>query len=136
MSPVLKRYCISVGVGLFLFVLVIVNHGLFEAESTKDQIRILADAFTIPGTVILMFGFLMMVSNTGVFSGLGYAMKNIARIVIPGVGLRKQGTYYDYLKDKREKREKNQVSFGFLFITGAAFLLIAVVLVVIYYNMK
>lgn len=134
MKVLLKRYLISVGIGLLLFALVIINHGFFSADSLKDKIRILADAFTIPGTVILMFGFLMMVSGTGVFNGLGYAMKNIARVFIPGAGLKNQGTYYDYVTKKKEERGKNPTKFGFLIITGIAFLLVAVILILIYYQ--
>lgn len=133
MSSVLKRYCISVGFGLLLFILVIVNHGLFSAETLKDKIRILSDACTIPGTVLLMLGFLCMIANKGTFMALGYAFKNIARIIIPGAGLREKGTYYDYVS---EQKEKKPMSFGFLTISGICFLAIAVVLIVVYYNIK
>lgn len=103
----------------------------FDDASVKERFLILADAFTIPGVILLCIGILVALSNKGIFLGFSYAIKYVYRMLVPGVS-KDHETYGDYVEQQREKGKAS--GFGFLFFTGLAFLLIAVVFIVLFYR--
>ena len=104
----------------------------FALASQLEKYRILCDAFTIPGLLLILTGFLVWVSNQGALDGISYAVRGLFRVFIPGAGLRQNlETYYDYLKRKDEKRIKG---YGFLFLVGGISLAIALLFYFIFYS--
>ena len=102
----------------------------FAGAALVDQYRMLCDAFTVPGILLLMTSALVALSNMGALDGLGYAMGMAIRSLIPG-GRIKDETYGDYVARKREKRIKG---YGFLAISGAVTMAIAVVFWMLFYT--
>lgn len=100
----------------------------FSALDTVERFVLLSDAFTIPGGILLMSGALVALSNNGALDGVGYAMRLMVRMLIPGMG-RKQERYGDYVERKKDKKLSG---YGFLFISGGFFLLIGIVFMVLY----
>ncbi len=100
----------------------------FSALELTERFVLLSDAFTIPGGILLMSGALVALSNNGALDGVGYAMRLMVRMLIPGMG-RKQERYGDYVERKKEKKLSG---YGFLFISGGFFLLIGIVFMVLY----
>lgn len=103
----------------------------FASQSTMEQYRILCDAFTIPGLTALMFALLLSVSNEGALDGLGYVASIAVKSLTPG-GRKKIEKYYDYVQRKREKK---LTGYGFLYIVGAICMAVAVVFMVLFYQL-
>lgn len=124
---ILLRYLITTVIGGLLALLVLYLHGYFEATATVERYRILADAFTIPGTILVMVAALIWISSEGMFDGLTYAFGRIGSRLIPFYkGSLKHETYYDYKQSKGNDRPHG---YGFLFFVGVAFLAVAVVFI-------
>ncbi len=129
----LLKYGITVAVAAGIAALIMYSNGLFEASDTLTRYKLLADAFTIPGVILLCIGALVWVSTDGMFDGFTYAAKRLSSL-IPFYGKNyKHERYYDYVMRKRGKRISG---YGFIPIVGAVFVAIAVVFIVLYYVNK
>ena len=126
------KYGLTTAVGALLAWAVLDLHGFAAAADTASRLRILADAFTIPGTVITLFGVLVILSNEGAFEGVSYVIGYGLRMLIPGRALERPQSYADYVLDRREKGKLT--GFGFLFVVGGVFLLLAIVFTVLFFK--
>lgn len=127
----LLKYGITAAVGGCMAWSVLDLHGFQTAQTLADKYRILADAFTIPGVVILLTGVLVLIANEGMFEGISYAVSYAVKMLIPGVG-RDQERYADYVERKREKGPVKGI--GFLFVTGGVFMAAALLFVALFYS--
>ena len=127
----LTKYLVTVGVGALMAYFYVAMRD-FAGSSTMERYRMLCDAFTIPGIILLAVGALVALSNEGVFYGLTYALTYFVRTLFPFGGRREQEKYYDYVERKRENRT---TGYGFLFIVGAAFMAIALVFLILFYSL-
>lgn len=100
-----------------------------NVESSAERYRMLCDAFTIPGTVLILSAVLIALANAGSFTGIGYSMSSFFRHLIPGKGLvhEKYSEYY-------ERHQKKVTGYGFLVHVGGTFMGIAVVFYVLFYR--
>ena len=129
----LLKYGITTAVAAGIAVLIMYSSGLFEVTDDLTRFKLLADAFTVPGVILLCIGALVWVSTDGMFDGFTYAAKRLGSL-IPFYGKNyKHERYYDYVMRKRGKRISG---YGFILIVGAAFVAIAVVFTVLYYVNK
>ena len=96
-----------------------------------DQYRILCDAFTVPGLVLILVGVLIWIAGTGTLDGLTYVLNGLKRMLIPGAGLEKGERFGDYVERKRQKRASG---YGFLFVVGGVCMAIALVFMVLFYS--
>lgn len=126
----LLKYGITGAVGGLMVWLTLDLHGYSRALPSLQQYRLLCDAFTIPGVILIMVGFLVMIANAGNFTGLAYAAKHAVKMLLP-FGSKKQERYYDYYQRKQEQGRIK--SYGFLFITGLAFMAVAMVFFTLFY---
>ena len=92
--------------------------------------RVLCDAFTVPGLLMLMFALLMSVSNEGALDGVGYVAAYALKMLIPG-GALKVETYKEYLERRRANRVKNYIT---LYLTAAICMALAAVFLVLFYS--
>ncbi len=102
----------------------------FDAMTLKERYRTLCDAFTVPGTVLVMVGILLWLSNNGAVDGLGYVMSRLIHSLIPGGRLRSE-RYADYVE---RRREKPLHGFAFLFVTGGVCMAVALVFMALFYS--
>lgn len=102
----------------------------FAGEELVEQYRILCDAFTIPGVLLIMFGAMIWALNTGALDGITYAVTFAFRSLIPG-GRYRDEKFADYVERRREKRVKG---YGFLLISGGAAMAIAMVFYALFYT--
>lgn len=123
------KYAITSLIGGLMAWFTISNYGYAEAASSAEKYRILSDAFSIPGVIFIMVAFLVMVSNGGFFHGISYAMSYAVRTLIPGMMHKNMERYGDYVEKRKDKR----LSYGFLFVVGASFLLAAIVFLILFY---
>ena len=126
----LLKYSITfAAAGLFtLFIMWL--RGFDSAPSLQEQYRILADSFSIPGLLLVLFTALFWVSSEGAFDGLGYAFSRIGSMFIP---FHKKSlehkTYYDY---KMEKKDKRAHGYSFLFFVGLFYLAVSIVFIILF----
>lgn len=120
------------GSGAFTAVLAYAYIALRDFDGAKlvEKYRMLSDAFTVPGVVLLMLGCLIGAANMGALDGITYAVGFAFRSLIPG-GRHKDEKYFDYVERKREKRIKG---YGFLFIAGGVAMAIAIVFFILFYS--
>lgn len=126
----LIKYLVTIGVGALMAYFYVAMRD-FAGSSTMEKYRMLCDAFTIPGIILLAVGALVALSNEGVFYGLSYALTHFVKMLFP-FGGRNQERYYDYVERKRENRT---TGYGFLFIVGAVFMAIALVFLILFYRL-
>lgn len=127
----LLKYGITAAVGAGMALTVLDLHGFSAAASLTEKYRILADAFTIPGVIILLSGVLVLISNEGMFEGLSYVVSYAVKMLIPG-GNKDQERYADYVERKREKGPVRGI--GFLFVAGGVFMAAALVFIALFYS--
>ena len=104
----------------------------FAGVSLMEKYRMLCDAFTVPGLLFLMLGLLMSISKQGALDGVTYVVSHGLKMLIPGHH-DKQEKFIDYVQRKREKNKGK--SFGFLYLTGAIYMGIAIVFLILFYNL-
>jgi hypothetical protein len=103
----------------------------FENQSLMERYRILCDAFTMPGVLLVMFGFLLAISNDGFFIGLAYCADVTIKSLTPG-GRLKIKKYFDFVQ---ERKGKKVMGFGFLFVVGGVCLAAAIVFMILFYRL-
>lgn len=126
----LVHYALAILVGAALSVQHVSQQDFFS-QALVDQYRILCDAFTIPGILMVLFAGLLSLSGEGALDGVGYCLSQAAKILtFRGTNTEK---YADYLERRRGKRAKG---FGFLYVVGIAFLAVAVVFLVLFQSVR
>ena len=115
---------------LFTSFLIALSAKIFEQTKAKAVMKILCDSFFVPGVFVLCAGLLVIISGTGFFSGLKYIGRSVLGVFIPGIRL-KQKKYEGY-KDKPvdKKKVKGMIMF---FVSGASFIVVACVFLIMYY---
>lgn len=126
----LLKYGITALVGGLMAWLTLDLHGFSRTMPQLQQYRLLCDAFTIPGVILVMVGFLVMIANAGNFLGLGYAAKHAVKMLIP-FGNKKDERYYDYYQRKQQQGKVK--GYGFIFVTGLIFMAVAMVFFTLFY---
>ena len=128
----LIKYGITAAVGGLMVYLTLTLHGFAELPGQVDRYRVLADAFTIPGVVLMLVAALVAVANEGAFTGVSYSLTWMIRTLIPLAALKNgRESYRDYVERKRANRVKG---YSFLFFTGLAFFTVAIVFTVLFYR--
>lgn len=103
----------------------------FAGAELVEQYRMLADAFTLPGILLIMFGAMAWVASEGALDGIAYCLRMAFFALIPGKRLERDEKYGDYVERKRANRTKG---FGFLFIAGSVTMVVAIVFIALFYS--
>ena len=123
---------ISLAVGVGLVLLILNNYGYSAAETEAEKVRILCDAFTIPGVSLMLSAALVAVYNRGVFTGVTYGLRRMKDIFLPFLK-NEYVKYGDYKSKKEKKKVKNYM---FLFFTGLLFTIPAVYFMIRFYQIR
>ncbi len=95
-----------------------------------DQYRVLCDAFSIPGILLILFALLFTLNNLGALDTIAYLMSFLPRMIAPGA-FGEPEKLIDFVENRRQKRTKG---YGFLYIVGFMFLGIAIFYLVKFYS--
>ncbi len=125
------KYLVTIGISFAASLFIMWLRDIGAADTLATQYKILADAFTVPGVILVCFSGIMWVASDGFFDSLGYAFSRVGGMFIPFLRS-KHETYYDYKQRKGEKRDEKGNSFWYLFFVGIGFILVSVVFVVLY----
>ena len=101
-----------------------------EEMELVEQYRVLCDAFSIPGIMMVLFALLFTLNNLGALDTIAYLMSFLPRMIAPGA-FGEPEQLIDYVERRREKRTKG---YGFLYVVGFIFLGIAIYYLVKFYS--
>jgi hypothetical protein len=118
--------------GALLACLVLVVCDYDAITDKMIRYKVLADAFTVPGMIMVCVSALLWISKDGFFDGISYSLKRLAHSLVPFKRNQNDEKYYDYKIRMREKRISS--GFGFIFFTGLGFLAIATVFIALFYS--
>ena len=129
-KKILLQYAITTSIAGIITLAIAYTQGLWRTFDLAEKYKILADAFTIPGVLLIMITALVWVSSEGFFDGISYAIAQFSGMFIPSIGRKyKHLKYYDYKTDRQEKRSHG---YSFLFFVGLLFTAIAVVFMILF----
>lgn len=124
---------LSTTIALLVVSLVIcLSRDLFVRTEPSEIIKILCDAFSVPGIVYVCFGLLSICNQQGTFDGLGYTFKSWTRVMKNYKNdERNPKSYSEY---KESVKGKRKISWHFI-IVGFCFIAVGIVLSIIYAGM-
>ena len=128
---VLIKYLISLVVGALFVVMVLFIENYFSATETIERYKILSDAFTFAGVLLILFAALVFISSKGGFDGIGYSLSRLVKMLIPFAN-RSDETYAQYKERKRAKGITK--GYSCVFFSGLAYFAVSVVFLILYYN--
>ena len=123
-KALLRKLLIDFGVGAILVVLVFSIKGFFI------DTRVLADAFSSAGLLMILFSGLLYVSGEGAFLGIGYALGRAIKALIP-FSHKEHETYAQYRERKTGKKKTGDWC---LVVAGLVYLLVGVIFTIIVMN--
>ena len=132
LRSILLKYGITTAIGALMVWITLSNYGFSEMTSAADRYRLLCDAFTIPGVILMMIAILVWLSRQGALDGVGYAFTHAVKMLIPGQ--KKHEKYGDYVARKHAKDEEAKGKHWFIFFVGLAFFLVALVFFALFYS--
>lgn len=128
-KDLLLKYGLSALAGLILFSIhMILNYS--NDLPVLEKYHVLCDAFSIPGILLVCFGFLLFASSLGALDGVGYGIMIAFKMLIPGKNRKNPEKYGDYLDRKRNSRAKG---FWPVIYVGLIYLAIAILFLVKFY---
>ncbi len=127
MNNMLKQYSVTVAIGLAVVIVFAYGMGLFNFESPAECIRILSDAFAVPGIMMVAAAVLIWISSKGGYDAITFGFSYVKKMFTPKAKLNE--SYYDYKMSREPKRLKTK--FSVLWV-GLVFIGIAFILTVIY----
>ena len=104
------RYAVTVALAALTAAGHLWLHGWSRTLPAEERYRILCDAFTVPGLMLVLIAALVALSNEGSFDALGYAVRYTVRRLIPGAGLR-QVSWLEAQRGTRPSRPSGQWRF-------------------------
>lgn len=124
---------LSAAIALLVVSLVIcLSRDLFTKTEPSEIVKILSDAFSVPGIVYVCFGLLSICNQQGTFDGLGYTFKSWMRVTKNYKNdERNPKSYSEY---KESVKGKRKISWHFI-IVGLIFIAIGIVFSIVYEGM-
>ena len=108
--------------------LVLYLDNYWSLDSEQEKLRVLTDAFTIPGILLSLGCALIFISNQGGFNGLFYGLRRGKEILLPFLP-HEYVKYPEYVEKRKEKKVKG---YGFILHVGLVFLAVGIVLLVLF----
>lgn len=128
----LLNYVATSAVALVMVFIVCLAKSIFSYDESEMIMRILCDAFFVPGIVLFCFGLLTVFNSVGTFDGLAFSFKAMARVAKNYRNDESQPkTYYDY---KESVKGKRKVAWHLL-IVGGIVAAIGIILTIIHSHM-
>ena len=131
MKKLVTKYTIAIILGATLSTIALSLNGFFDTDVAIIQYKLLADAFSAPGMIMMLVPVLIWISGEGLFDGLTYALSSLGNM-LTFRGYKKQEKFYDYKMRKAEKRMNS--GYWFILFVGIGFMLISCVFLAIFYT--
>ena len=123
-------YIVTTVCFLCLTVLCLFNEDIQSQETALDVIKVISNAFFLPGVLFAGIGGISKIASTGEFDMLGYGFSTIGiHQIIPGLPKDKYESYIEY---KKSKDEKGRRWFPNMLYVGLSGIAVSIVFVIIY----
>jgi len=122
-----KRFLITLGVGLVCSVLLMLLLGAFSKETRYETYSALCDSFFVAGILTVGVGLLTLSANSGTFTLLGYSVSLWGKLLRKDLSAESR-SYYDYRKRKLAIKRP----YLHYVLSGCVLILIAAVFYVLY----
>lgn len=129
MKKKLLAYGISFLIGAAIALLVMGLRGIFTETEPREIMRLLSDAFFVPGVVLAGVGLLVFATNGGVFDMLVYSVILFFNLFRRNVQDRKYRDFYEYREAKKDRKRR---SLAFLLIVGLLYIALAALFLILY----
>ncbi len=125
----LRKYIISVVIGLFTTLGVLLLKNTFIQKDILQFYSDLTDAFFIPGVFFISFGLLILATNEHIFDTVTYGVHAVFNAFRKRENRKLKRSYIEY----RQHREENgKVSFLYLINVGLLFVAISIVFLLLF----
>lgn len=124
------KYIVASLCGAAVCLAVIFGKNILSAESVAQKIKILADAFTIAGLVLILSGLFVWIMRQGTFNGMGFAFRSLF-VALHDSEYRQ--SHKESYSEYKERKSKKDTPFLFLIITGVAFMIPAIIFTVLFF---
>lgn len=123
------KYVIVLLLGAALVCAILFWEDYFSFETLQDRLRVLSDAFLVPGLLLVLSGCFLWILRQGTFAGMGYTARKIWNSLhSQEYRENHKESYAEYCERKSAKK----TPFLFLILTGAVFLVPAIILTIVY----
>lgn len=123
------KYAAALLAGAAAVCAILFGKAYFGLETAKERLRVLSDAFLVPGLVLILAGCMVWIVRQGTFSGMGYTVRKIWNSLH---SKEYQDGHRESYAEYRERKSAKRTPFLFLILTGAFYLLPSIVITVIY----
>jgi len=96
-----------------------------SSASQTEMLKVLCDAFTIPGILLISFSLLLWASSLGAFDGVGYGIKMALMMLIPFNWRKDPEKYETYLERRKNSRAKG---FWYMLFVGLFYMALALIM--------
>lgn len=112
---------------------VLYESSLYESMGFQMQMHVWCDGFFVSAVVFLGIGALVWISELGGFGAMGYLFYMTASIFSPRKKrFEERKSYYDFLREKEEKRTQKHPASRIWLITGGADMLLATLFLILF----
>jgi hypothetical protein len=130
------KYLITALVGLIFAGTYCITNGLVTETDPVKVFKILSDAFTVPGMLLVCIGCFQFCVSHGAFYGIQYVVHSLlVNHNWSRTKFKDKETYAEYVEAKKAKAGDNAGT-PYLFFVGLLFILISVVFVIAYHNVQ
>ena len=119
-------YAACVLFGIVGFLLICWINDYWTLDSDQERLRVLCDAFTVPGLLLVFSAGLIFAANKGAFYGVGYGLRTAKEILLPFLP-HEYVKYRDYIARKKARKVQG---YRFIFVSGLVFLVVGIVLLI------
>ena len=133
------KYLVTIAAGAVITLIMLLVKKVFSAGSAREVFRILADALTLPGGLMLATGLGIWILNQGGFDGLIYMARTLFRTKSQSkegsISENEEGRvepYADFII--RRHNEQQVTGYSFILVCAAVFLSLAGICILVYYN--
>lgn len=126
-----KKLLVCFAVGAVIALALLLAKGVFDTQDAKDTVRIVCDAFFAAGAILLVAGALVWTFDNGITDGLTYSARTMLNLRKKDYETNERESYSAY----RERKHKNKGTVKEFLISGGAYFLVSVALLVVYNNL-
>ncbi len=126
-----KKLLVCFAVGAVIALALLLAKGVFDTQDAKDIVRIVCDAFFAAGAILLVAGALVWTFDNGITDGLTYSARTMLNLRKKDYETNERESYSAY----RERKHKNRGTVKEFLISGGAYFLVSVALLLVYNNL-
>lgn len=126
-----KKLLVCFAVGAVIALALLLAKGVFDTQDAKDTVRIVCDAFFAAGAILLVAGALVWTFDNGITDGLTYSARTMLNLRKKDYETNERESYSAY----RERKHKNKGTVKEFLISGGAYFMVSVALLVVYNNL-